>query len=307
MLSDTALRHLKPATKAYKVADRDGLYVVVLPSGGISFRFNYALNGRQETVVFGRYGPGGLSLKDARERLYEAKKLIATGQSPARRKSALTEQQRESQTFGEWAEEWLDRYDMAESTRAPSHISESRRYALPGTPSYDPRARWRPRPSAALGALCTSAPCALHVTARFTLVSMERLAMPSYTHDYARLTGGRRESNCVRHLRAESFGWASGQTRRFACSGIVAIAVFPISNQPIRNQCQPRDHRRNPEVNIEDVVAQRASQQRDDQPYQGVNKSLHYGHSHVAAPAAPPIPRFAPTAFIPRLVRPAAA
>jgi hypothetical protein len=59
MLTDTKLRNLKPTGKLYKVADRDGLYVAVTPSGTISFRYNYALNGRQETITFGRYGPAG--------------------------------------------------------------------------------------------------------------------------------------------------------------------------------------------------------------------------------------------------------
>lgn len=55
MLSDTKLRNLKPREKPYKVADRDGLYVVVTPTGTISFRYNYRLNGRQETLVLGRF------------------------------------------------------------------------------------------------------------------------------------------------------------------------------------------------------------------------------------------------------------
>ena len=65
MLTDTKLRNLKPTGKLYKVADRDGLYVAVTPSGTISFRYNYTLNGRQETITFGRYGPGGITLAEA--------------------------------------------------------------------------------------------------------------------------------------------------------------------------------------------------------------------------------------------------
>ncbi|USB43574.1 Arm DNA-binding domain-containing protein [Klebsiella africana] len=56
MLADTRLRHLKPKEKLYKVNDRDGLYVAVTPAGTILFRYNYSINGRQETVTFGRYG-----------------------------------------------------------------------------------------------------------------------------------------------------------------------------------------------------------------------------------------------------------
>lgn len=59
MLTDMKIKNLGPRERPYKVADRDGLYVAVLPSGGISFRFNYRVNGRQETLTLGRYGVGG--------------------------------------------------------------------------------------------------------------------------------------------------------------------------------------------------------------------------------------------------------
>ncbi|MGS2724584.1 integrase arm-type DNA-binding domain-containing protein [Porticoccus sp. GXU_MW_L64] len=81
MLTDTKLRNLKPRDKMYKVVDRDGLYVAVSKAGTVSFRYNYSLNGRQETLTIGRYGVGGISLAEARERLNEAKKMIASGKS----------------------------------------------------------------------------------------------------------------------------------------------------------------------------------------------------------------------------------
>jgi hypothetical protein len=37
MLTDAALKALKRKDKVYKVADRDGMYVRVMPSGAISF------------------------------------------------------------------------------------------------------------------------------------------------------------------------------------------------------------------------------------------------------------------------------
>lgn len=60
MLTDTKLRNLKPQEKLYKVNGRDGLYVAVTAAGSISFRYNYSINGRQETITFGRYGVGGI-------------------------------------------------------------------------------------------------------------------------------------------------------------------------------------------------------------------------------------------------------
>ncbi len=74
MLTDTKLRNIKPKDKLYKVNDRDGLYVAITPAGSISFRYNYSIHGRQETITFGRYGVGGITLAEARERLGEAKK-----------------------------------------------------------------------------------------------------------------------------------------------------------------------------------------------------------------------------------------
>ena len=50
MLTDTKLRNLKPKDKLYKVHDRDGLYVAVTAAGAISFRYNYSIHGRQETI-----------------------------------------------------------------------------------------------------------------------------------------------------------------------------------------------------------------------------------------------------------------
>ncbi|HRJ64912.1 MAG TPA: Arm DNA-binding domain-containing protein, partial [Brevundimonas sp.] len=62
MLTDAELRNLRGKPKPYKKTDRDGLYVLVTPSGGVSFKYDYRFNGRRETVTFGAYGPAGLSL-----------------------------------------------------------------------------------------------------------------------------------------------------------------------------------------------------------------------------------------------------
>lgn len=117
MLTDTKLRNLKPLEKIYKVNDRDGLYVAVTPAGSISFRYNYSISGRQETLTFGRYGVGGITLSEAREQLNEAKKMIAAGKSPAKEKARIKSREKDTQTFGAWADKWLRGYQMADSTR----------------------------------------------------------------------------------------------------------------------------------------------------------------------------------------------
>jgi integrase len=119
MLSDGMLRGLKPQAVLYKVADRDGLYVVVTPRGTISFRMDYRLNGRRETLTIGRYGTkDGISLLMARERCVEARKVIAQGISPAQEKQREKSRLAEAQTFGEYTKRWLGEHRMADSTKA---------------------------------------------------------------------------------------------------------------------------------------------------------------------------------------------
>ena len=88
MLTDVALKHLKPKEKIYKVTDRDGMYVLVKPTGALSFRLDYRLNGRRETVTFGKYGPAGLSLARAREMCIDAKRGDQRGTIAGDRKAA---------------------------------------------------------------------------------------------------------------------------------------------------------------------------------------------------------------------------
>jgi len=108
---------LKPQDKLYKVNDLDGLYVAVTPAGGISFRYNYSMNGRQETLTIGRYVVRGVTLAEARERLSKVKKMIAAGKSPAGEKARDKKRAKNAKTFGAWAEKWLRGYQMADSTR----------------------------------------------------------------------------------------------------------------------------------------------------------------------------------------------
>lgn len=109
---------LKPKEKIYKVADRDGMYVRVMPSGAISFRLDYRLNGRRETVYLGRYGRDGISLARAREKCIDAKRAVSEGRSPAIEKQRDKRRLKEAKSFGEFREKWLTAAPMADSTRA---------------------------------------------------------------------------------------------------------------------------------------------------------------------------------------------
>lgn len=118
MLTDAALKSLKSRGKSYKVSDRDGMYVVVSPVGGIVFRLDYRLHGRRETLTIGKYGRDGISLAEAREECIRARKTVNAGMSPAQEKQREKRRLKEANTFGEFAERWFEEAPMAESTKA---------------------------------------------------------------------------------------------------------------------------------------------------------------------------------------------
>ena len=118
MLTDAALKNMKSKEKPYKVTDRDGMYVRVGTNGTISFRYDYRVNGRRETVTFGKYGSSGLSLARAREKCIDAKRMIQEGLSPAIEKQREKRRIKEAKSFGEFGEKWLTIGPMADSTRA---------------------------------------------------------------------------------------------------------------------------------------------------------------------------------------------
>ena len=77
------------------------------------------MNGRRETVTFGKYGPAGLSLARARELCIDAKRAISEGRSPAIEKQREKRRLLEAKSFGEFGEKWLTAAPtMADSTRA---------------------------------------------------------------------------------------------------------------------------------------------------------------------------------------------
>ncbi len=118
MLTDVTLKSLKPKEKLYKVADRDGMYVAVTPVGQITFRYDYRLNGRRETLTIGRYGKDGVSLGRARELCLAARKVVAEGRSPALEKQREKRRLSGASSFGEVGKRWFKDARMADSTRS---------------------------------------------------------------------------------------------------------------------------------------------------------------------------------------------
>jgi hypothetical protein len=73
----TTLRNLKPSHKTRKATDSKGLYIEIAPSGGKWWRLKYRIGGKEKRLSLAVYPE--VSLKDARERRDDARKLLAKG------------------------------------------------------------------------------------------------------------------------------------------------------------------------------------------------------------------------------------
>jgi integrase len=86
----------------------DGLYLYLATSGLKSWRFDYRFEGKRQTMTFGTYPM--VSLKEAREKLLEAKKTIKSGVNPSIQKKAAKESQAACSlgSFEVIAREWFE-------------------------------------------------------------------------------------------------------------------------------------------------------------------------------------------------------
>ena len=105
VLTTTALQALrrKPPSDTKKIPDRDGLYVHVSPAGTIAFRWDFWLGGRggrRGTLTLGKFPL--MTLAEARDALLAAKKDVAAGTDPCRKKLTLRRSAANSGTFHSW-------------------------------------------------------------------------------------------------------------------------------------------------------------------------------------------------------------
>jgi hypothetical protein len=84
MLTQFAITNAKPKAKAYKLADLNGLHLLVKPSGARLWRFRYRFAGKENTLGFGAFPE--ISLAEARGKRDDARKLVAAGIDPSQKK-----------------------------------------------------------------------------------------------------------------------------------------------------------------------------------------------------------------------------
>lgn len=118
-LSDAKARNAKPKSKPYKIADGDGLFLVIRPSGSKYWRLKYFFGGKEKLLALGVYPE--VSLADARERRAQARKVLAAGNDPGevRKEAKRLATQKSANAFEVIAREWLE---MRKHEWTPGHI-----------------------------------------------------------------------------------------------------------------------------------------------------------------------------------------
>lgn len=102
-LTDVAIREALKLTERRKISDGAGLYLLIAPPREPAWRLKYRIAGREKLLSLGRLRD--VTLKRAREKRDEARRLIADGIDPSdERKAAKLAR---ADTFIAVAEEWL--------------------------------------------------------------------------------------------------------------------------------------------------------------------------------------------------------
>jgi hypothetical protein len=103
MTSIGILAHAKPGPRAIKLFDGGGMFLLLNPNGARWWRLKYRVAGREKLLSFGTYPE--VSLKRARERREEARRLLADGRDPGVQR--LTDKAAQECTFEVIARAWL--------------------------------------------------------------------------------------------------------------------------------------------------------------------------------------------------------
>lgn len=111
MLTDAKVRKIKPLEKRAKYADEKGMYLEVLPTGGMYWRLKFRINGKESVFSIGIYP--NISLANARIERDKAKLLIQQGINPNEAKKRQQQEIDQDNLFKTLAIEWMEnRKDM---------------------------------------------------------------------------------------------------------------------------------------------------------------------------------------------------
>ncbi len=140
-LSDKQCHAAKPKIKPYKLADFEGLYLEIWPSGAKYWRLKYRLHGKEKRISLGIYPT--VSLHEARQKKLAVKNEIKTGVNPVL--SRLEHKQIQAfvsaQTFEEVAREWhTKQIEIWEPKHGQTVLHRLEKYLFPHLGNYPAKA-----------------------------------------------------------------------------------------------------------------------------------------------------------------------
>lgn len=113
-LTETQAKNAKPRERAYKLADSEGLFLLVQPNGTRLWRMKYRFAGKEKLLSFGAYPALGIAA--ARDKRKAAKALLAEGKDPIKAKGEVTSEN--GDTFYMVAKRW---HENRQSALNPAH------------------------------------------------------------------------------------------------------------------------------------------------------------------------------------------
>ena len=131
-LTELSIKQAKPKDKQYKLTDGEGMYLRVYPNSSKYWQLQYWFDGKQKILSFGVWPE--TSLKEARDKRFEAKKKIKEGINPIEEKKEILksldliqeeEKIRETTTFKMVAQEWFSRQSIQWTERHSRGVQSS--------------------------------------------------------------------------------------------------------------------------------------------------------------------------------------
>ncbi|MFZ5703029.1 MAG: tyrosine-type recombinase/integrase [Pseudomonadota bacterium] len=121
-IKEVQARNASPKAKPYKLADGEGLFLLVKPNGSKLWRMKYRFAGKEKLLALGAYPETGLA--DAREKRLNAKHTLLQGQDPMA--GIVHTTAKDTRSFERiaklWHENRVDSLDPAHASRVWSRL-----------------------------------------------------------------------------------------------------------------------------------------------------------------------------------------
>lgn len=114
-LTELAIKAAKPAEKITRLYDEKGLYIEISPAGGRWWRFKYSVGGKEKRISLGVYPE--VSLKDARGKRDEYRKIVAAGNDPGEAKKEAKRTISGVQSFEDVSRKWWAHWKIGKNER----------------------------------------------------------------------------------------------------------------------------------------------------------------------------------------------